>query len=234
MASDNDYGDLDDDGLPDLAVGRVPARSARQLQDYLARVIQYESSEDFSTWRRDVHVVAGVGGFGAMADSLIEMTSRHFLTDRLPAWVNLSMTQANLNSHYCPDPLVFSQTCLDRLNAGGLFWIYMGHGFVDRLDSFRLGDQAHPIMTSNHLPSVDIQYPPIAVFLACYTRALDAGERAMRQLVLKPTGRSPRLPPVAFPRYGLAVLSDGLLQGCYFEQLPTLGEIFLSAAGNAG
>jgi Peptidase family C25 len=229
LASDNDYGDLDNDGVPELAVGRIPANSADQLKLYLDRVMEYENNPDFTPWRRDVHVVAGVGGFGVVADSVIEMTTRRFLSDTIPAWVNLSMTQASLTSHYCPNPVNFSEAALGRLNDGGTFWVYIGHGWIDELDSIQVGQDRHPIFTSNHLPAVKVQQPPIAVFLACYTGAFDAKQDCLaEQLVLKDSGP---IAAIAASRvsgpYGLAVLSDGLLRGYFEQQLPTLGEIVL-------
>ncbi len=103
IASDSTYGDLNDDNLPDIAVGRIPADSAEQLARMLDRTIAFEQSQDASQWRRDIHVIAGVGGFGALADGAIEMTTRRFLADRIPGWADLTMTQASPRSLYCPD-----------------------------------------------------------------------------------------------------------------------------------
>ncbi len=232
LASDNPYADLDGDDLPELAVGRIPASSAAQLRQVLARVMAFEQQRDFSTWRRDVHVVAGVGGFGPVADSVIEMTTRRFLADRIPGWSNLSMTQASLDSHYCPDPWRFSEACVGRLNQGGMFWVYIGHGHVKTLDYVRAGDEWLPILTHDHVPTVDVgQRPPIAVFLACYTGAFDATEACLaEELVLSPTGPIAALAAsrVSGP-YGLAMLSDGLLSSCFDDQLGTLGEVVLRA-----
>ncbi len=231
VASDNDYGDLDDDGSPDIAVGRVPAQNEKQLSDYLNRVIEYENNPDFSAWRRDVHVVAGVGGFGVVADSMIEMTTRKFLAETIPAWVNLSMTQASLSSHYCPDPLAFSESTLDRMNDGGAFWVYIGHGWIDQLDTIRVGTNNYPIMTAGHVRSVKTKHPPIAVFLACYTGAVDASPDCLaEQLILKESGPIAAIAAsrVAGP-YGLAVLSDGMLRGYYEQKIETIGSLVKEA-----
>ena len=232
LASDNPYGDLDGDHIPDIAVGRIPADSAEQLAQVLKRTIDFERNDDYSSWRRDVHIVAGVGGFGLVADSMIEMTTRHFLANRIPGWVDLSMTQASLQSYYCPDPRRFSETCIDRMNQGGMFWVYIGHGHVKNLDYLRLADEAVPIMTNAHIPNVRTgRHPPIALFLACYTGAYDVTEDALAEkLVLSPSGP---IAAIAASRisgpYGLAMLSDGLLHGCFQEQTRTLGEVILRA-----
>ncbi|MCA9133703.1 MAG: hypothetical protein KDA45_11135 [Planctomycetales bacterium] len=237
IASDNPYGDVDGDGIPELAVGRIPADSAEQLQGVLSRVMAYEQQQDFSAWRRDVHVVAGVGGFGAVADSVIEMTTRQFLADRIPGWSAMTMTQANATSHYCPDPRRFSDTCIGRLNQGGMLWVYIGHGQVKTLDYVRAQEQWFPILGEEHLPLVDAgNRPPIAIFLACYTGAFDAVEDSLAEtLVLRPGGPIAALAAsrVSGP-YGLAMLSDGLLAQCFEEQVGTLGEIVLRAKQQLG
>lgn len=228
LASDNAYGDLTGDHSPELAVGRIPADSAEQLQAALARVVAYEQQADFAAWRRNVHVVAGVGGFGAVADSMIEMTTRRFLSDRVPGWSLLSMTQASLGSHYCPDPLRFSDTCIGRMNEGGMFWVYIGHGHVKTLDYLHAGEDYLPILTDAHVAAVDTAgRAPIAVFLACYTGAFDAVEDSLAErLVLSPAGP---IAAVAASRvsgpYGLAMLSDGMLESCFDRRAETLGEM---------
>lgn len=232
IASDNSYGDLDGDSIPEMAVGRVPADSAEQLRAVLARVMAYEQHQDFSTWRRDVHVVAGVGGFGALADSVIEMTTRRFLSDRIPGWSDITMTQASTKSHYCPDPWRFSEACIGRMNQGGLFWVYIGHGHVKTLDYVQAGQEWLPILTHEHVPAVNVgNRPPIAIFLACYTGAFDAIEDSLaEELVLCETGPIAALAAsrVSGP-YGLAMLSDGLLSSCFDQQTQTLGEVILHA-----
>lgn len=231
IATDNPYGDFDGDDLPDVAVARIPADSAEQLKTYLDRVITHETNRDFSNWRRDVHIVAGVGGFGPVADSMIEMTTRRFLADRIPGWSKLSMTQASLGSHYCPDPFRFSETCISRLNQGGMFWVYIGHGHVKTLDYVRAGEEYLPILNSDHLPLIRSQHPPIAVFLACYTGAYDATEDSLaEELLMRDQGPVAALAAtrVSGP-YGLAMLSDGLLDQLFQIRTPTLGEIVLAS-----
>lgn len=232
LASDNPYGDLDGDNSPELAVGRIPADSAQQLQAVLNRAIAWERARDFSPPRRDVHVIAGMGGFGAVADTVIEMTTRRFLADRIPGWVELSMTQASLKSHYCPDPWRFSEACIERMNQGGMFWVYIGHGHVQTLDSVRAGSEWLPILNSDHVAAVQTtDHPPIAVFLACYTGAFDALEDSLaEELVLSNNGPIAALAAsrVSGP-YGLAMLSDGLLSAYFEDRTQTLGEVVMSA-----
>ncbi len=232
IASDNPFADLDGDHIPDISIGRIPADNANQLALILDRTIAFENNMDFSAWRRNVHVVAGVGGFGAIVDSMIEMTTRRFLTDRIPSWAELTMTHASPGSPYCPDPFRFGQCAIDRLNQGGAFWVYVGHGHVETLDKVQVNDQLLDIMTKENVQQINCsQFPPVAVFLACYTGAFDASRDCLAEQILK--SNSGPVATLAASRmtgpYGMALLSSGMLAACYDDQNPRLGKIVLHA-----
>ncbi len=232
LATDNPYGDIDGDDSPELAVGRVPADSAESAAAYLARAIAYEQALDYGKWRRDVRVVAGVGGFGKIADSVIEMTTSRFLTDRIPAWADVVMTYASPNSPYCPDPYRFSEATLGQLNSGSMFWVYVGHGHIKHLDYLRVNEKYLNILDSKQVSSVEVsQKPPIAIFLACYTGAFDAREDCIsEQLLLHPSGPVACLSAtrVTGP-YGLASLASGMLDECYVQHTESLGLAIMKA-----
>jgi TusA-related sulfurtransferase len=232
IASDSTFGDLDGDDLPDVAVGRMPADSPQQLTKLLARTIDFERSQAAARWRREVHVVAGVGGFGALADGAIEMTTRRFLSDRIPGWADVTMTQASPQSPFCPDPWRFSETTINRMNQGGMLWVYIGHGHVKTLDYLRCNNEWLPIMTNENVPQVRIgPNSPIGLFLACYTGAFDAVEDSLaEQLVTHDNGLVAAIASsrVSGP-YGLAMLSSGMLTECFERKTTTIGEILLNA-----
>src|SRR5882757_6829959 len=72
IASDNWYADLDDDQLPDVGIGRIPADSPAELTKIVAKILAYERSNDFGAWRQRVNLIAGVGGFSPLVDTVIE------------------------------------------------------------------------------------------------------------------------------------------------------------------
>ena len=230
LATDSPYADIDDDERPDLAIGRIPADTAEQVQQVLERSMAYERQLDFGLWRRDVRIVAGVGGFGALADSAIEMTTSRFLTDRVPAWCNVNMTYASPNSPFCPDPFQFSQATVDQLDAGSQFWVYIGHGHVKHLDFVRVDDQHLGILDSTQIKNAaQHARPPIALFLACYTGAFDAREDCLsEQMMMSPSGPVAALAAtrVTGP-YGLATLASGMLDECYIAKSETLGDVIM-------
>ncbi len=101
-ASDLPYADLDGDGLPDARVGRIPADHAPELQQILARTLAAESNAHFGEWRRQINLVAGVGGFGLIADTAIETAAGGLIQSMLPTSLQTSVTYASPSSPFFP------------------------------------------------------------------------------------------------------------------------------------
>jgi hypothetical protein len=232
LATDNWYADLDDDGVPDLAMGRITADTPAELARIVRKIQDYEQSPDQGLWRRQVHIVAGIGSFGTLADTVVEMAAKKFLTDGIPASYATTMTYGNWQSPYCPDPRLFHTATLQSLNAGGLFWVYIGDGQPRGLDEVRV-----PGGTFHILDATDAEWlrcfrgQPIAVLLACYTGAFDGRRDCLAEELLRAPGGPVAVlggSRITMP-YAMAVLSDALLDECFRQKRRTLGEIILRA-----
>jgi hypothetical protein len=232
LASDHPYVDLDEDGVPDLAIGRIAADSADELAAIVDKTIAYEQSDDFTNWRRQVNFVAGLGGFSPMADKVLELTAKRFITAGLPSAYAISMTYGSWRSPYCPDPREFHATTIDRLNEGCVFWVYIGHGHRSSLDRVRCGSQQYHIFDQRDVPKANSAHGlPIALFLACHTAAFDDARDCLAEDLL----RTPRGPVaviggtrVTMP-YGMSIMANELMTACFQTKLPTLGEVVLEA-----
>ena len=179
IATDNWYADLDEDSIPDIALGRLSADTPEQLSQIIRKTIAYERTGSMGLWRRRVNFVAGVGGFGALADKVIESATRSFISRGIPETYRTSMTYASWRSPYCPDPRLFRQTVIERMNEGCLFWVYVGHGHRHGLDWIRVPIGAAPIHAGErtcHASTGGTTGLPIAVFLSCYAGAYDGPE----------------------------------------------------------
>lgn len=236
IASDHPYSEIVNDQQNCVAVGRIPVHSKEELEAYLAKVISYETSESFASWRREVDVVAGVGGFGAIADAVVEGVTRQLLTDDIPQEYRLSMTYASPTSVYYPEPTRFSDTAVERMNDGGIFWVYLGHGYVDTLDFIPFENKLLSILDRSSMQKVSIPSgPPIGIFLACYVGAFDARESSMaEQLLLQPQG------PVAVVAgsrvtmpYAMGILGSEMLKKCFQDRTGTIGKILFQAKQSA-
>ncbi len=231
LCTDAGFGDLDGDGCPDLAVGRLPAKTPAELERMLERSILYESVAP-GPWNDTVHVTAGVGGFGVLADAAIENVTRRFLTEGVPDHFRLQMTYASCTSTYCPSPLKLRDSYIERINGGGLFWVYIGHGSVTHLDYMQAGNAWLPIGEADDAGRFRIRSrPPIAIMLACYTGAYDANVDSFSERLL--AQESGPIAVIAGSRvtmpYGLSQLASEMINGCFRDRIPTLGAIVLQA-----
>ncbi len=232
IATDNTYADIDRDGAPDLAIGRIPVDSVAELKSYIARVKRYESTGNVGVWQRRINFVAGVGGFGQLVDKLIEQSTKQMITELIPAEYQTTMTYGSWSSPYCPHPYRFSDTAIERFNEGCLFWCYIGHGSRHRLDRVMLPDGRADILDCRTAPRLAANDgSPIAIFLACYTSAIDDPQDCLAEEMLR-QDRGPIAvigsTRVAMP-YAMSVLSLGMLREYFHGDARTLGELVLVA-----
>lgn len=232
IATDNWYADLDDDQSPDLAVGRLTADTPAELESIVKKILDYERSADFGPWRRRLNLVAGIGGFGPMADMILESSARYFLTQDVPADYEVSMTYGSWRSPYCPDPRRFHATTLARLDEGSWFWVYIGHGYHLGLDMVHVPGGEYPILDSSDVPKLRCAHAgPVALFLSCYAGAFDADADCLAEQMLRTPGGPVAIlagSRVTMP-YAMSVLARGLMQECFQRHCPTLGEAVLHA-----
>jgi hypothetical protein len=232
IATDNLYSDLDGDALPDLAVGRWPADTAEEVALLVRKTLAYEKLADHGQWRQKVNIVAGVGGFGPLVDSVVEMTTKQFLIKGIPAAYQTSMTYGSWRSPYCPDPRLFQTVTRQRLQEGCLFWVYVGHGQPRELDRIQLPGSELPILTTDDLAKLKLQPQwPIAVMLACYTGAYDQPQDCLAEEMLRAEGGPVAVyagSRVTMP-YAMAVMGTEMLDEVFKHQSPTLGEVVLRA-----
>lgn len=234
LPGDAPYGDLDGDGVPEIAVGRIPTTDPAALENLCQRIIAYETSNDFGPWRDTVQITAGVGGFGLLADAAIESATRAILTSALPPQVQLRVTYASPNSPFNPGPDDFFPTVLNRYREGGLFWVYLGHGQVTELDHVPgPGGSVRAVLCKDdvHLLERPANGAPIALMFACYTGAFDANTDSLAEKMLfAPGGPIAVLAGsrVTMP-YGNAIAAQGLIDACYSSQANHLGLTWLNA-----
>ena len=228
IATDNTYADLNGDATPELNVGRIVATNEEELDRYVERVIKYESDSGDQQWRRRINLIAGLGGFGSVTDGLIESTAKQIITEKIPASYKTSVTYGSWQSPYCPDPRLFSQTTIQRFNEGCLFWIYVGHGDRQRLDKVRVPEQRFDILDDESARSLNCRSgSPIAIFLACYTGAIDSSRDCLAEQMVKQPGGPVAVicgSRVTMP-YAMSLLSIEMADEFFSGQCLTIGQL---------
>jgi hypothetical protein len=123
LSSDTKYADfIDDDGLPDVSIGRLPASSAQELGAIIDQVIDYEASLD--GLRNDAVLYADAAGsqgdFGASSDAASEA---------LPSdWDVTAVYRSELGDLESARALFF-----DEIRKGPRLLNYMGHAGITAL-----------------------------------------------------------------------------------------------------
>lgn len=231
LATDSLYGDLDGDQSCDVPVGRIPIDRPEQMVGLVQRIEQYESSRDFGSWRHTMDLVAGVGGFGIIVDSLIESVARNLLTSNLPTHMQTQVCYASPTSMYFPGYDSFCDGVRENFNQGRLFWVYAGHGHVNSLDHVPPQASGQPILDNQSIGRLNCpaERAPIALLLACYTGAFDASEDCLAErMLLQPGGP---IAVIAGSRmtlpYGNAKMAGSMIRAWFDSQPETLGQMWL-------
>ncbi len=242
LASDSFYSDLDDDGVPDVPLGRFPVETPAELTALVEKIARYETASPVGEWTRKINVVVGpngldlgavgsspddapsapsfaLAGLSSFVDSIVDSMSRQLFSEFLPQEYAVSLTRCSLKSEFCPYPPRFGETFLARANEGALFLVYLGHGRVfglDRLTTAAGGDYGvFEIEDAPRLRSPNAA--PIALFFSCYAGAYDANEPCLAEAVaLSPFGP---VAAIAASRraapYGMSVLGASLLESAF-------------------
>lgn len=123
FASDNRFVDVDLDGWPEMAIGRIPALTPSELEGYVAKLGAHESSGG-SLWRDPVLLVAdddpwSTANFAADTESMAAGLPESVAAERIYL-LEQSAGEARAR-------------LLGGLSAGVPFVNYVGHGGLDRL-----------------------------------------------------------------------------------------------------
>lgn len=223
-ASDHPYACIDDDLVPDLAVGRFPASTEEELAGMVARTLAYEREVAVGAWRKRFSFVAGEGGFGPALDQLLENVFQQ-VVEQIPDAYEVQLTYKNPRSPYCYPLARFSERVVEQLNEGPLFLTYVGHGHQRSFD--------RDILRIADVGGVEAATAPIVVVIACSTGHYDDPEDCIGEALLKRERG-----PVAFigssrvsQPYPNGLLGLGMVSILFEDRELTLGELLMRAKG---
>lgn len=141
-ASDAPFTQMDDDLLPDIALGRVPAQNSRQVQIFVEKLMAYEGQEN-DVWQERVLAISDGQDpiFEAEADAFLNQFSSEYQT-------NMIATDPNSSEG--------NEQVREGIEIGNLLITYFGHGSIDMWGKdqlFTVGDAAD-LRNKDRLPVV--------------------------------------------------------------------------------
>ncbi len=133
--SDMAYGDLDRDGMPEVPVGRIPARTKEEVAAAVKKTVAWEK---LTTNPEDLRVPIWIGdpAYGP----LFAKVSMSFLITSLsinaPKWLDYWILNGDAAHPLCGNPFDQPRLYNEQLHRGNLFTAMMGHGSTDHFWSF--------------------------------------------------------------------------------------------------
>ena len=237
IPTDNFYADIikDSDGLPDIAVGRIPATTVEEARMALKKVKAYEAAPQ-GDWMRNLTFFAGEGRFGAQIDKMLESIFIRF-AEQIGQAYNVRMTYANIESDYAYVPRKFSEKVIEEANRGAILLTYLGHGLYDRLDNMYVEvdgqRERYPILTSEHVDQFDIPDGklPVMTIIACQTGYMDHPKGCLAEKICF-TEKAP-VAVIASSRdshpYSNTLIQKAVVQEVVNDNAETLGQAFMDA-----
>lgn len=192
----------DDDDVPDIALGRVPAQSNQDALAALSKIMAYEAPPTLemlqSRARARIAYTASEGRFGVM-DGVLEELFKMMVDRMVPDAFDLSMIYAKPSSIYCPPPSKLKESVLAQLESGALLFNYIGHGYESGFDSLHWGNKRYPILNVADLSKRAASKPlaPGPTGLAGGPREGDAPDHSEPQSPII-NRQSSRLMPIAY------------------------------------
>jgi hypothetical protein len=220
-ASDDWFADREGDGLPELAVGRLPVRTAQEAERLVARILRYEASGGGS----GVLLVSGAN------DGFDFEGANEQLRELLPA--NLLIEEIKGGQM---DPDAATSQLITSLSRGPALVNYAGHGSVDLWGGNLLTADDARTLTNGEELSVYIPMTCLNGYfhdpsLESLAQALMSAERGGAVAVWAPSGMT--------EAGGQAIMNQELFRSLFTESdsngAPlTLGEAARRAKGAVG
>ena len=140
-ASDDWFADFDNTGIPSMAIGRIPARTAEQAMAIVQKLIA-RGNAPTEPWAKSLELIADQPD-GYPFDRA---------ADRLAATVPAGFTVNRVSIASTPSP---ANAILDGFNRGALLTTYIGHGSVELWSNGHFSSAAATSLTnSTRLPFV--------------------------------------------------------------------------------
>ncbi len=181
FSSDPLLGDLDGDGSIDVPVGRIPARSAADVERAVAKILAWEQRAPSLA---DLRLVAwgGAPGYGGAIDKMATGMLVGMVTKQAPAWAEPWLLSAAANEPLCGHPPDHPSAFSDAVNAGALLCTMVAHADAQHVVSMRHGSETIAYDASDARAAfADGEPTAPLVFLTCESGRFDGGEECLAE-----------------------------------------------------
>jgi hypothetical protein len=212
--SDNVIADVDEDGYPDVALGRLPARTAAQLETIINKTVQYSQNPAEGEWRSRV-LFAADG-----REALFRETSERLRDTYLPSGVEAVSVYPEAASD------ALSQM-MPQLSEGSFIVNYVGHGSVQQWgrDKLLTTEAVSEITNGNRLP--------IYINMTCLTGLFShPNQESLAETLLwsNAGGSVAAIAPTSLTLpTSQSRLNSALLEELLSPERPTIGEALMTA-----
>ncbi|RMF94798.1 MAG: hypothetical protein D6734_06880 [Candidatus Schekmanbacteria bacterium] len=139
--SDNWFVSVDgDDELPDMAIGRIPAKTQEEIDNAIAKIIAYETSPASGNWNQNVIFVADK--YDSSAGNFTETSNQ--IASLLPITYTISKVYLDdyTNSNNKVDIETAQSDLIDEINKGAIMCNFVGHGSLEEWAAVRESESA--------------------------------------------------------------------------------------------
>jgi hypothetical protein len=216
FAADNQYGDVKGkDGVPEIAVGRLPVLTANELRTYIDKMSAYE--EAGGGWTERVIMLADNPDTGGTFPS-----NSNYLATLVPGYTVDKIYLADF-----PSVDDARRKVLEEFNKGAALVNYIGHAGLDRLAAEKLlwsGDVSS-LTNGDKLPIMTVMSCVVGRF------TVPGVETLSEALVLKSNGGAAAVwaPAGASYNHEAVLLAEKFFNAAFRGQEETLGKALLKA-----
>ncbi len=227
-AADNRYVSVDgpDDYLPDMAIGRIPAKTPAEVTAVVAKIIAYETTTPSGDWQRRAVFVADdysnpAGNFHALSDN-VRLGWLPSSYEGRPVYYRLDAahdTGAEMRA-----------AIKDEFNSGALLLQWYGHASRQRWGSVSMFDVLDPAMLASNTVL------PFTAHYGCWSgyfiniqssRLYANSELALGEALLLAPGRGALVdlsPSGLHTGEALLLLNQGLIKALLIDRTPRVGD----------
>lgn len=188
FAADAQWGDVDQDLIPDFAVGRIPARSRNDVERVVKKILAFETRE---TTPDDLRLVVwgGSPAYGPVIDGMATGVLLGALQSFTPRWAEPWVISADPNHALCGWPPDQPEQFAASLARSGVLGILMGHSSAEHFHSMQhefdsIGfTTAHAKRYFSEAPPA----PPVVLF-GCDAGKFDAEQPCLAEAMLLSSG----------------------------------------------